>query len=225
MITKWVFEISIYKQKGIYAIHNKVKDEYYIGCTYNNFGDRRDVHFAMLKFNKHHNKSLQSEYNLYGKDIFEFLLLEIMDSDIPEDYYEKETEYISIYRKIGKCINETDGGIGAKGTRLTKERISRLSEINRKNMQGKKLSDETREKMSLSRERNKDRIIPHSSGQILTEEDVYNIKIRLMNGESCRSIADEYKLTVQCISKINVGANWKRIVPDGWEEYLANRLK
>lgn len=144
---------SLYKLRGVYAIHNKITDSYYIGCTNKNFGDRRDVHFAMLHMNYHHNKILQDEYNKYGRDSFEFIILETLDTDDFDIYYDLEKKYIYNFRRNHYCINQTDGGLGFSGARLTKERIRKLSQINKLNMTGAKASDKTRKKCPIRAKR------------------------------------------------------------------------
>lgn len=216
--------MSLYKTRGVYAIHNKITNSYYIGCTNNNFGDRRDVHFAMLRKGYHHNKTLQAEFDKYGEYSLEFIVLKELNSDDEQDYYDLEKKYIAQFKETTFCINETDGGIGALGTRLSKERIKSLSEVNRKRMTGTKASETTRERMSQTRAKNQNRMGGACRSSILNESDVREIKISLMNGESCKNLAKKYDVSVQCISKINVGENWKSVLVDGWEEYLANRI-
>lgn len=205
--------MSIYKQKGIYTIHSKGTDTYYIGCTSNNFGDRRDVHFAILRNGYHHNKYLQEDFDKYGEDSLEFIVLEELFSDDKNDYFDKEKEYIAEFKKDGKCINETDGGEGSSGFVTPIKRLREIVEHNRECMLNRKLSDETREKMSKSRR-----------GVVLTEENVYDIKVALMNGESCKSLSKKYNVTVACISTINAGRNWTKVNPPGWRKYLKDRF-
>lgn len=215
--------MSLYQKRGIYAIHNKVTNSFYIGCTNNNFGDRRDVHYAMLRNGYHHNKTLQKEFNDYGEQSIEFIIIKEIDLEDSDVYYEYEKKYIAEFRKLNCCINETDGGIGGLGVRLSKERIKELSEINRKNMTGRKMSDETKAKMSETRVKNQFRMGGKNHSSLLDESDVKEIKMALMNGESCRNLSIRFNVSVQCISKINAGVNWKGVVVDGWEDYLKSR--
>jgi len=59
---------------GIYAIIIN-KNHIYIGQT-NHFKHRENEHFNNLKTNKHTNKYMQNTFNKYGKDFFEFKILE-----------------------------------------------------------------------------------------------------------------------------------------------------
>lgn len=215
---------GLYKIKGIYCITSLINGKKYIGHASVSFGDRRDCHFACLRNGYHHNKEMQKDFNQFGEDNFLFEIIEVIDSEYESYYEEREKFWISKLDTFNHGYNETLGGSGALGTRLSKEQIELLSERNRKRMTGKKLQDSTKKAMHDSRERNKDRFLT-PNGQILTKENVFQIKIDLMNGRRIREIADEYNVTVQCISKINVGENWKHISPPGWCEYLSNRLK
>ena len=60
---------------GIYAIFNKVNGKYYVGQSICML-DRMKSHFYELDKNRHCNLHLQNSYNLYGKNAFEFIVLE-----------------------------------------------------------------------------------------------------------------------------------------------------
>lgn len=178
----------------------------------------------MLNQGYHYNDDLQSDYNKYGRDNFEFSVVETIETPDEDYVFEREKYYISLYRESYDCYNETDGGLGANGTRLTKERIAQLTELNRKLMTGKKMSDETRAKMSETRLKNRERAKGKYMQQLLTEKEVIQIKKDLMAGSSCKELSIKYNVSVACISKINVGANWKSVRVKGWNEYLKNRI-
>lgn len=215
--------MSLYSKKGIYKIENIENNKIYIGFASDNFGDRRDCHMAMLRHNYHYNKDLQNDFNTFGEDSFIFSIIEEITSDDIDYFCSREKFYIQLYRSNYDCYNITDGGVGAWGTRLSKEMIHKMSEINRKNMTGRKLSSDTKIAMSNTRRKNQTRMSGEFNSSILTENDVLDIKKALMDGKSCRELSEKYSVSVACISKINVGANWKSICPDGWIEYLNNR--
>ena len=60
---------------GIYGIINKVNNLIYIGES-NNIERRWDEHIEDLNNNTHHSYKLQNDWNTYGKDNFEFEIIE-----------------------------------------------------------------------------------------------------------------------------------------------------
>ena len=65
-------------ESGVYQIKNKVNDKSYIGSSIN-IKNRLYKHLWMLKNNKHDNVYLQSSFNKYGENSFEFNILEYCD--------------------------------------------------------------------------------------------------------------------------------------------------
>lgn len=141
---------DIYKQTGIYRITNKVNGKSYIGKTGMNFGDRWDSHRSLLNAGKHDNPHLQSAWNKYGQDAFEFAVVEEVDDH--DDLNEREIFYIAQFRERGLSYNIHDGGDGGVnlGKHLSDETKKKMGEKNRANMTGRTASDETRRKMSES---------------------------------------------------------------------------
>lgn len=145
--------MSIYNTFGIYRITNKVNGNTYIGKTGMNFGDRLDCHRAQLNGGYHDNPHLQNAWKKYGQENFEFCVVEaVNDVALLNDL---EKKYISEYRANGKCYNILDGGDGGflLGTHLSEETKLKIGEKNRVNMTGRKLSDDTRAKMSDSQKK------------------------------------------------------------------------
>lgn len=67
------------KYKGwIYCIRNKINNKKYIGQTSEKRGykQRWHKHKSLLINNKHHSKNLQEDFNKYGMDNFEFIILD-----------------------------------------------------------------------------------------------------------------------------------------------------
>ena len=65
------------KEKGIYGIYNKANKKWYIGSTTQEKGfyKRLYKHKRDLIQNRHCNKRLQSDWNTYGENSFEFKIL------------------------------------------------------------------------------------------------------------------------------------------------------
>jgi len=74
---------------GVYILNNLKNKKSYVGSSKNLY-DRLHQHFHNLKYKKHHSLHLQSSYNKYGEDAFNFSILElckIEDLEIREQYW------------------------------------------------------------------------------------------------------------------------------------------
>lgn len=141
---------SIYREFGIYRITNMITGESYVGQTGVNFGDRWDSHRALLRAGRNDNPPLQKAWNEYGESAFEFAIIEsVSDKSLLNSL---EIQYISEYRAEDKSYNIADGGDIPYflGRPLSEDARRRIGEKNRINMTGRKLSAETRKKMSES---------------------------------------------------------------------------
>lgn len=78
---------------GVYVIYNKKTHKRYIGSSKDIFFRLR-VHFSKLKNNKHVNEHLQSAYNKYGAESFDFNILE---ECLQLELLNKEQHYINLY--------------------------------------------------------------------------------------------------------------------------------
>lgn len=107
---------------GIYAIHNIVSGEYYIGQA-QDINDRWIKHRSRLKNNNHENSHLQNSYNKYGKDSFEYLIIEECEIDCLD---EKEIMYIQKYDSYNNGYNQDLGGKGCRGYKHTEEEILKM---------------------------------------------------------------------------------------------------
>ena len=209
--------MSLYNTRGIYRIRNLVNGKMYIGFTSMNFGDRRDSHFACLRNNYHFNHDLQNDFNKYGESNFVFEVVEEIESDDILKYQEKEIYYISLYDTVNTGYNYTAGG--NNHIRPTREKIRQMAEINRIANTGKRVSEETKKRMSISHRKRKDLSKPN----ILSEKDVIDIKNRLIGGEWLKVLADEYSVSVSCISCINKNKTWKNVIVPGCQEYVESQ--
>lgn len=76
---------------GVYSIKNKITNKQYIGSTID-VQKRFSKHFSELFLYRHRNKKLQEDFNNYGYNSFECLLLEKCSKD-KQELLEKELEH------------------------------------------------------------------------------------------------------------------------------------
>lgn len=105
-------------KSGIYSISNTVNGKLYVGST-NNISVRWNKHRALLRHNKHQNTHLQSAWNKYGEESFEFSIIE--ECSI-ESLIEREQYFID---KLGPEYNQTK--VAGK-VEMTSSRRKKLSD-------------------------------------------------------------------------------------------------
>ena len=95
---------------GVYSIRNIVNNKRYVGSSIDIYG-RWTTHVRKLENNKHDNEHLQKAWNKYGKDNFEFVILETCEADDRFDVEQKWYEIYKVYErdfgyniaKIARC--------------------------------------------------------------------------------------------------------------------------
>jgi len=146
-------------KSGIYEIRNKVNNKVYIGSTIK-FSARWLIHKSHLRNKKHHSKTLQEDWEEFGKENFKFSIIEYVTKGIllqREQYWMDETKCYE--REFGynvlrfanspsgyKHTEESKSKISKanKGRKWSKESKKRLSE----SCKGRKISDATKRKIS-----------------------------------------------------------------------------
>jgi len=86
------------KISGIYKIVNKVNGKYYIGSS-KNIKRRWSGHKVKLNKNEHFNSHLQNSWNKYGKENFEFLIVEKVSEEKRIETEQKYLNEIEINKK------------------------------------------------------------------------------------------------------------------------------
>lgn len=81
---------------GVYRIYNTVTNCNYIGSS-TNIKSRWTCHLCDLRHEKHKNKKLQEDFNLFGEDKFLWQVLEVVDKD---ELIIKEIEHTKGYNNI-----------------------------------------------------------------------------------------------------------------------------
>lgn len=176
---------------GIYKIENIVNGCLYIGSSVN-LKKRFKDHVRLLKQNRHHSTKMQNSWNKYGEDNFIFEILECCDKN---ELLIKEQFFLDSYNPNLNICKVAGNKLGVK---MSDKQKQFLSEINK----GKKLSDETKQKISLGnlgKTRNKgvlksedikQKISLSCLGKTFSEET----KVKLSNKRKLREITEETKL-------------------------------
>lgn len=94
---------------GIYAIRCISNGKMYIGQTNSKFNTRFNSHRCDLRKGRGLQK-LQGDWNIYGEEDFEFLILE--EGILKQNLNEREKYYIDLYDTINNGYNISAGGIG-----------------------------------------------------------------------------------------------------------------
>lgn len=125
---------------GIYKIENKYNGNFYIGQS-TNILERISAHKRLLRTNKSHNPHLQSAWNKYGEDNFEFSVVMYSNKEFL-DFFEQRC--VDILHPKYNIRKDCKTNRGFHHSELSKQKI--------KNSQiGKIISDETRRKLSMAR--------------------------------------------------------------------------
>lgn len=141
---------------GIYAIINLINGKLYIGQS-NNIQKRIRNHLILLRNGNHYNGHLQSAWNKYGEDNFDYVVLKECSVD-ELDYY--EIKYIAEYKTADRACGYN---LGAGG-----HRCSRSEETRKKlsiALKGREIKESTRRKLSQV-----------NSGYKMTEGQLQKIK-------------------------------------------------
>ena len=144
---------------GVYLISNNVNGKCYVGSTIH-LDQRRKQHFSRLEHNKHVNKHLHNAYNKYGREAFQFEVLEIIDIDdsIKDNLLMREQFWIDNLKPAYNILPVAGSNLGYQHTEETKQKISnstkgvKKSESHAKHIRegqkGRVLSEEHKAKLS-----------------------------------------------------------------------------
>ena len=94
----------------IYFIVNKLTNEYYVGQT-TNYSRRKNEHLSKLRENKHPNPKLQSSFNKYTEDNFDFSYLKYENIE-KQELDQLEIDFIKEKNSYENGFNLTLGGTG-----------------------------------------------------------------------------------------------------------------
>jgi group I intron endonuclease len=196
---------------GIYKILNKVNNKFYIGSA-TNLATRRNGHLCLLRQNKHFNKHLQNSYNKYGKDNFIFSVLLIVDKEMLISYEQLLVDNLKPqYNKSIICVNTS---LGRKLSDETKAKISKSKTGKKINYNpythlNRNLTPEVRKKWSKPGE-------SHNCA-LLTNNDVQEIRKLLSEGKLyMKEIAKQFNVSCATIGDIKYNRSWTHLpLPEG----------
>jgi group I intron endonuclease len=108
---------------GIYGIVNKDNKNIYIGGT-GNISKRVSNHKKQLKKQQHENRFLQKDWNKFGSEKFEAIIIELCDRS---QMQEKEQHYIDLYGKSNIVYNIAKFAGSSFGIKRTPETCEKIS--------------------------------------------------------------------------------------------------
>ena len=162
------------KSAGIYLIYCATNEKGYIGQTKSKhgFAHRFRGHRQRLRLNKHWNAHFQSAWNKYGEENFTFLPIEEIPLDREASFFdERETYYINLIEE-SLSFNKQRNPLTKKMSEETKQKISLIKkEFYKNNPHHSKGYKHTEEALRNMREAHK--------GQFLTEETKQKLSIAL----------------------------------------------
>lgn len=205
---------------GIYKILNIINNKVYVGSA-NIIEKRWRDHKWYLNHNIHHNSHLQSSWNKYGADAFEFTILLECETD---DLLTNELKFIMAHNSFdnnyGYNVNDPEHKfLNRKHSEKTKEILSFKKMGDKNPMYGKfgiehpkfnkKASIESRNKMSLSHIG----IPTHRQTNVkLKSVDIQEIR-RIYSEEKLAQhrIATMFGVSYGAINKIITGKTWSSV--------------
>lgn len=176
------------KISGIYKIINKLNGKYYVGSS-EDIKIRWGKHKSSLKGNYHWNPKLQNAWNKYGKENFDFVVVE--SEIIPTRLLEIEQKYLD----IAKENPETNYMIVYDATAPMRGRKS--SEETLRKLRARKPSKKTLEKLKGRTPWNKGMKMPEEQKEKLklAAEKQFTDEFRKQHSELCQSKEHRNKIS------------------------------
>jgi len=209
---------------GIYKIINNKNGHFYIGSS-SNLEYRRKEHLKRLKSNKHHSRYLQNAWNKYGKECFDFEIIEECEND---KLLELEQFYLDKLKPEYNICKFSTSRLGCKSSDETRKKLSILNtgknhpkfgthhslETRQKisaSKIGKLRSDELKEKLSLYHKKNGSFCGTKNPKVKLNIEIVKNIRELYSDSFSIRDLSIKFNVNFSTIERIVKRKTWKHI--------------
>ena len=213
----------------MYVIRNTVNGKTYVGSTTVGLRRRLRHHWSALNRGAHRNSYLQNAWDKYGQQAF---IAEVLELD-PLDVVACEQLWMDALQPAYNISRTADVVSGYRFTAEQRARVSAALKGKPKSAEhraniwaNRQVTDEVRELMAANGRmgRGKPKTAEHrakiglpqrGSGNHqakLTEDDVRDIKRRVVQGERGCDLAAEFKVSPACIRDIAKGRRWGHIV-------------
>jgi group I intron endonuclease len=179
---------------GIYKITNTINGHCYVGSAVD-IQHRWRTHKSNLILNKNRSRYLQSAWNKYGQDAFEFSVIEACS--VLELIF-REQHWINTLKPEYNLAPNAGNSLGVKHTPEYKAKISAFLTGNKRNA-GRKASLETRKKLSEAHKGKKissehrEKLIQANTGRVVT--DATREKIRVANAGRVHTPEERAKIS------------------------------
>lgn len=183
-------------RNGVYQIRNLRNSKIYIGSSSFDLDRRWMIHQRGLRAKKHHSVKLQNAWLKHGVEAFVF---EILEKCLPGQCVEREQFYLNELL----FANCNDARFDQLGYNICREARSCL---------GIKRSQTTKEKIRVAQQG------INGNNARLTEEQVKEILLLRLEGQSYRQIAERFAMDYGNIGRIVRGKIWSNIVLDDPED-------
>lgn len=193
----------------LYGIYNSINGKLYIGVT-SNYRVRWSSHKKLAK-NGNIKKMYTIHFALRKYGIENFVFKPIEEIETWEHALTKETLWIKILRELGyQLYNETNGGEGTRGFKMSEENKKKLSErsTGEKNFfYGKKLSGSANGHFGHKMKPHvKDNLLKHRAK--ITPAQAEEIKNLHQNGKTQTALAEQFGLSLTQIHRIIKEIRW-----------------
>lgn len=194
------------KMTGIYRIYNKANDKSYIGQAID-IDIRWNGHIRELREGCHHNTLLQRDWDKYGEESFEFLVLSKCN---PIELNAMEKLYIDIYN----CTNV--GYNIAEGNRAVSKKYK--EELLTKDKKEVKIESKA---INKEQEYNVKKIDIDKQRQLIKDDIKENLDIKIINDETFTVDADFFDIYLKIREVSDMMPDYGQL---GCKEYLSCTL-
>jgi group I intron endonuclease len=127
-------QAKVYKTPGIYKILNRTTMDFYIGSSMNCY-KRMYQHQTLLRNDKHHAPHLQHAWNRYGQGVFEYIVLQYVETDDAIELRKIEQSYLDELLPVYNVSKDAVNPLSTKYTPRKKEHTAKVLPQNKSNWQ------------------------------------------------------------------------------------------